>query len=169
MGLDVRWCIVVRLVLLLALAHIHVRGRHVGLAVLIGLVLWSTVHAREVRCATNRWRHGPGRRDAFPFRIPREQSVPPSFFAPCCTHCTAETRPTLAGLCLAWPVSELRRNGFSATTEQRQPCQYMHAGILDSSKFFVLASGASRVTINAILSCIGADPKSNSKSIMNSR
>ena len=107
MGLDVRWCIVVRLVLLLALAHIHVRGRHVGLAVLIGLVLWSTVHAREVRCATNRWRHGPGRRDAFPFRIPREQSVPTSFFAPCCTHCTAETRPTLGGLCLAWPVSEL--------------------------------------------------------------
>ena len=45
----------------------------------------------------------------------------------------------------------------------------IHASILDGSKIFVLAYGASRVTINAILSCIGADPKSNSKSIMNSR
>ena len=44
----------------------------------------------------------------------------------------------------------------------------IHASILDGSKIFVLAYGASRVTINAILSCIGVDPKSNGKSVMDS-
>ena len=52
-------------------------------------------------------------------------------------------------------------------TQNREAAVSIHF-VLDGSKIFVLAYGASRVTINAILSCIGVDPKSNGKSVMDS-
>jgi hypothetical protein len=142
---------------------LHTYTYEVDTAALLRSSAWSTVHAREVRCATNRWRD-PGRRAAFPFRIPKEQSVPGSILfcaVHVCTHCAGRRPVPLRPV--AWPVSGLRRNGSSATTEQGQPCQCMHASILflDGSKLFVLAPG---VVSPSILPCTAVDPKSNGTS-----
>ena len=120
LDLDVR-CIV-RLLLLLALAHNYVRGRHGHTAVLLCSSAWSTVvHAREVRCATNRWRDpAAGRHSHSGFRRNRACQQAQFLFCAVLTVPPRHGPVPLAGLCwLAWPVSELGGNGSSANTEQR--------------------------------------------------